>query len=812
MTSGKVGEAFVELHYRLDTLQKDLGQAKSTVTSQVDQLKREVETRSQGMFGSVNTQIEGISSKLGVIGGLAVTAFAVQGARAVGQFATAIAEAGSKVQLMQARLAQALGSNDAFDLAVASANKLGISISSVAETMQRFGMAGREIGLTTDEVQKLTEVVIQLGRISGSGNQELSAGMYQLSQSLAAGRLNGDELRSVMENIPAVARTIAAALGVSVGELRDMGAAGQLTADVVSKALLGAADDVAAQFAKLPETLEQSQARWDNASTQLMAALDNALHVSDFYKFLTGGMAKLMEQAAVSLGGGDAGAQDRVLSDRLAQLRGGDSGGFTNSESANRAEIADLERKLGELRLSQFSPVDQAPFVDIGTGKVAEAPKTKAQQAQDQANLDASIKLRQEIEERNIKIQQDSLKQQLDDFEENQRLKKAAAEKAASEARSAANAAQSDAKSIIKQAMSAADTYTATVERLDGYLKKGQISQQTYNEAVAGAKQALDEANAAAARKEAADQEREANAARRAAKDRERADEKLRRDHEEQQAAVQKQMDQWKQQDPRGYFQATEDPELARIYDLQSGVEGAFQDMQDSALEFGRIGGQAVTQMADIASGAIADWVMGSKMDLDELAKALQKQVIMQFLQIAIKGAIGAGFGAAFGGGGGGTDTISTSYTGGKGYGGGYNGDYSNYARGGVFDHGSVVPLARGGIVNGGQLVPLSRGAALIGEAGPEGVLPLRRNSRGQLGVMNSGAAGGGGGGSGAQLVVNDMRGAGAQPIETRERRGPDGTRVIEATIRDTSRKQISRGDHDAAFGERYGMKTTPVK
>lgn len=799
MTGAKVGEAFVELHYKLDSLARDLKIARAAIKNQVDDIKKDADDKLGGMFGQVNAALEGFNSKLGVVGRLAVVAFAVEGAKAAGQFATAIAEAGTQVKLMQARLTSVLGQGG-FDLAVESANKLGVSIDSAADAMAKLGTAGKDIGLTARQTQELTENFIMLGRVSGASAEDLANAMRQFGQALGSGVLRGDELNSVFEATPEVIRTIADALGITVGEIRGMAAEGRLTADVIASAMLGATDSIRERFAELPDTLEQSQARWANAFTQLMASLDNALHVSDFWKFITGGSAELMDRATVALGGGDVGTQERVMKARLEQLRGGDSGTFTNNEAANRAEIADLEQKLADLRPARIG--NQAFPISVERAKTPAQQQAAADAAKEQAKIDDA---RLDELQRGLEEEQHATDQAL-------AARKAAREKAAADAAAATKAAQSDAQQIIKQAMSAADTYAATVERLDGYLKKGQITQQTYNEAVAGAKQALDEANAAAARKEAADQEREANAARRAAKDRERADEKLRRDHEEQQAAVQKQMDQWKQQDPRGYFQATEDPELARIYDLQSGVEGAFQDMQDSALEFGRIGGQAVTQMADIASGAIADWVMGSKMDIEELAKALQKQVIMQFLQIAIKGAIGAGFGAAFGGGGGGTDTISTSYTGGKGYGGGYNGDYSNYARGGVFDHGSVVPLARGGIVNGGQLVPLSRGAALIGEAGPEGVLPLRRNSRGQLGVMNSGGAAAGGGGGGAQLVVNDMRGAGAQPIETRERRGPDGTRVIEATIRDTSRKQISRGDHDAAFGERYSMKPTPVK
>lgn len=64
------------------------------------------------------------------------------------------------------------------------------------------------------------------------------------------------------------------------------------------------------------------------------------------------------------------------------------------------------------------------------------------------------------------------------------------------------------------------------------------------------------------------------------------------------------------------------------------------------------------------------------------------------------------------------------------------------FAKGGAFNDGRVVPFARGGVVNKPTLFPMAKGAGLMGEAGPEGILPLRRNSSGQLGVMAAGIGG----------------------------------------------------------------------
>lgn len=70
------------------------------------------------------------------------------------------------------------------------------------------------------------------------------------------------------------------------------------------------------------------------------------------------------------------------------------------------------------------------------------------------------------------------------------------------------------------------------------------------------------------------------------------------------------------------------------------------------------------------------------------------------------------------------------------------------FAKGGVFSSGQVQPFAKGGIVDRPTLFPMRRGTGLMGEAGPEAVMPLTRGPDGKLGVAASG-------GTGAQVVIN---------------------------------------------------------
>src|SRR5690606_34563429 len=98
--------------------------------------------------------------------------------------------------------------------------------------------------------------------------------------------------------------------------------------------------DASERFAKLPESLEQSQARWENASNQLFAALDKALEASSFVKWWNRFKTGIAEGIAVDLGGGTTETQIKVLTDRLEALRS------SNWFGENNRLIEEVEQQL----------------------------------------------------------------------------------------------------------------------------------------------------------------------------------------------------------------------------------------------------------------------------------------------------------------------------------------------------------------------------------------------------------------------------------------------------------------------------------
>lgn len=207
------------------------------------------------------------------------------------QWGKAFIEVADNISLLQSRInlytqSQA-ESNAVFAQLQTIANNAGTSLQDTANTFARFASAGKDMGVTNDQVLKLISNLQTMARVSGASSQEASAAIYQLSQSFASGRLQGDEFRSVSEQLPVVLDTLAKKLNVSRGELRQMATDGKLNSDVLLM-LAGDFADLDAQAAKLPRTVEQ-------ASTALMNNLGVAADALNDKLGISQGLAKSID-------------------------------------------------------------------------------------------------------------------------------------------------------------------------------------------------------------------------------------------------------------------------------------------------------------------------------------------------------------------------------------------------------------------------------------------------------------------------------------------------------------------------------------
>ncbi|MEW7138863.1 tape measure protein [Acinetobacter baumannii] len=141
---------------------------------------------------------------------------------------------------------------------------------SVLQVYQRFSDNAKTLNLTMDDTARLTETVSKAVAISGASAAAADAALVQFGQALASGTLRGEELNSVMEQTPALAKAIAQGMGITVGELRSVAAEGKITSQEIVKALRNVEKDVDALFAKTDITIGQSLTLLNNEITKFV--------------------------------------------------------------------------------------------------------------------------------------------------------------------------------------------------------------------------------------------------------------------------------------------------------------------------------------------------------------------------------------------------------------------------------------------------------------------------------------------------------------------------------------------------------------
>ncbi|WP_421833138.1 tape measure protein [Acinetobacter baumannii] len=141
---------------------------------------------------------------------------------------------------------------------------------SVLQVYQRFSDNAKTLNLTMDDTARLTETVSKAVAISGATAEAADASLVQFGQALASGTLRGEELNSVMEQTPALAKAIAQGMGITVGELRSVAAEGKITSQEIVKALRNVESDVDALFGKTNITIGQSLTLLNNEITKFV--------------------------------------------------------------------------------------------------------------------------------------------------------------------------------------------------------------------------------------------------------------------------------------------------------------------------------------------------------------------------------------------------------------------------------------------------------------------------------------------------------------------------------------------------------------
>ena len=209
---------------------------------------------------------------------------ALAGSAGIGLMVRRFAEAADVMVLARSRLK--LVTDSTRELQQVQANLFTVSqqtggaYENVVDLYARVARATKQLGVDQQQLLTFTRAVNESLVVSGATAAEASAGLIQLSQGLAANRLGGDELRSVMEQLPRLAQAIADDLDVPIGKVRELGHAGRLTAEVVFGALTRQAPKIAQEFVQIERTVQRAFTELRNQYLQSIDEINRSTEAS----------------------------------------------------------------------------------------------------------------------------------------------------------------------------------------------------------------------------------------------------------------------------------------------------------------------------------------------------------------------------------------------------------------------------------------------------------------------------------------------------------------------------------------------------
>ncbi|HFW0404953.1 TPA: tape measure protein [Salmonella enterica subsp. enterica serovar Java] len=220
-----------------------------------DKQVRDITDGMEGGFNRADKAASSLTSSFGSLSRVATSLMAILSVQQVSQYADAWTTLNNK-------LANALSPSeqlvDVTERVFNITQQTRGSLDATASLYARLERATREYGTSADDLAKLTTIINQGFVVSGATAQEAENAIIQLSQGLASGALRGEEFNSVNEQGNRLIVALADSMGVGIGQMRQMAAAGKLTTDVVVNGLLSQGVTIGNEFANTTTTISQA--------------------------------------------------------------------------------------------------------------------------------------------------------------------------------------------------------------------------------------------------------------------------------------------------------------------------------------------------------------------------------------------------------------------------------------------------------------------------------------------------------------------------------------------------------------------------
>ena len=284
----------------------DLESSTNKTTSALGKLDKNVRNAGSGMRNAGGAA-SGLKTSMSMLSGAISVSLIIE-------WGKRFLEVADNMTQLQARIARlstdAKTANETFSSLANIASTTGASLSDTTKLWETLTSSLKEAGATNAQVLNLTDTLQKIGRIGGSSTEEMANALRQFGQSIASGTIRAEEFNSILEQMPELARQIAAGLGISMGELRARMLDGKLTAEDALNAIQDRTSVVNAEFEKLPRTMDQAVGSLEVSFSKLVVAVNDATGASKTAVEIIDQLAKYID----FLGDKSTSTSDKILS------------------------------------------------------------------------------------------------------------------------------------------------------------------------------------------------------------------------------------------------------------------------------------------------------------------------------------------------------------------------------------------------------------------------------------------------------------------------------------------------------------------
>jgi tape measure domain-containing protein len=315
----------------------------------------------QTNVANIDRSAESATASLARMGHAAAAALSV---REVVQAADAWASMNAQLKIATG---SAAAGAEAYSQVVRTALQTGQAVGEISNVYKRFADNATTLGINQQQVAAATTTVAQAIALSGGSAASAQAALTQFGQALASGTLRGEELNSVLEQAPRLAKTLADGMGVPIGKLRELAEQGKITSEEIVKALSGQAAKVADEFGQLPVTIGRAMTNLNTAFIDTVGSFEKSTGVFNAAAQGLDGIAKQMDVVAAA-----GGAMTAVMAGRVAaSLAASVQATITSTQAQQVALVAAESLAAGELRRASANEVAAASALGKARAEVA---------------------------------------------------------------------------------------------------------------------------------------------------------------------------------------------------------------------------------------------------------------------------------------------------------------------------------------------------------------------------------------------------------------------------------------------------------